>query len=400
MSIPTPLPYHYAIRDILKEMDAKVWDWFGQQQHSPEALEALKFDLLKSTYRLTPAAHAALYAAAQFAAEALEITAPITLYQAQASTDTQRNAWLAMGCDEIHIVLSGDLEKLLSESELRALLGHELGHHLLHNTDQGDHLRSWDILRSISLESHPHPAFMHAQRNLSLYTEVYCDQAALHVVGELPPVISTLIKMETGVTNVAPEEFLAQAHEILSRSPEASQAITHPEPYIRAAALDMSHRQDASLQEKLASAIEGPADTAQLDLLRQKELSKLTRALLSHALTPGAMRSDLMLSHAKLFFDDFHSKECGPAAPSQIALTQHSPWNTDSVTNYLCYVLLDVATADRNLDELPIASVLDTAETWGFKEQLIPMLRKELKLRKNQIEQCDREKAKILRGQA
>lgn len=398
MSVPTPLPYHYAVRDILKEMDAKVWDWFGKQQHSPEALEALKFDLLKSTYRLTPAAHPALYAAANLAAESLGVTAPITLYQAQA--EMQRNAWLAMGCEEVHIVFSGDLENLLSENELLSLLGHELGHHLLQQADDGDHLRSWDILRSIGLESHPHPAFLHAFRNLSLYTEVYCDQAALHVVGELQPVISALIKMETGVTNVSADEFLTQAKEILAKSSSPSDAVTHPEAYIRATALEMAYKQDPSLIDKLTQTIEGPADTAELDLLRQKQLSQFTRALLAHALQPVGMRSELMLSHIKLFFDDFKTKECAPPPESQLAMLKRPPWNTPSVTNYLCYVLIDIATADRNLDELPIASALATAETWGFKDKLIPMLRKELKLRKNQIDQCDREKEKILRGNA
>ncbi|PTE81741.1 hypothetical protein BUY79_13075, partial [Staphylococcus equorum] len=67
-----------------------------------------------------------------------------------------------------------------------------------------------------------------------------------------------------------------------------------------------------------------------------------------------------------------------------------------SVITYFCYVLLDFATSDRELEELPLANVLHVAETLGIKEALIPLARKELKLRKNQIDQWDQTKLKIL----
>ena len=148
--IPKPLPFHDAIRDLLRKLDANVWNWFGQQQNSASAQEAVKFDLLKSTYRLTPQSHPTFYAAASYGAEKLGIKAPITLYQSQA--DSLLNAFIALSGNEIHIVLSGDIENTLSDVELRALFGHELGHHLLHSLDDGEHLRTWDILRAACLE--------------------------------------------------------------------------------------------------------------------------------------------------------------------------------------------------------------------------------------------------------
>jgi hypothetical protein len=77
--MPTPLTYHVAIRDLLRDMDPHVWAWFANQQLDPSALESLKFDLLKSTYRLSREAHAVVYEAADSVANMLQIELPITL---------------------------------------------------------------------------------------------------------------------------------------------------------------------------------------------------------------------------------------------------------------------------------------------------------------------------------
>ena len=401
IAIPRPLPYHDAIRALLKKIDANVWNWFGQQQKSSAARDAVKFDLLKSTYRLSPQSHPTYYAAAAHGAEKLGINLPITLYQAQA--DTLLNAFIALGGDEIHIVLSGDIDNTLSDVELRALLGHELGHHLLHTLDDGEHLRAWDVLRATCLEPQVHPAFMQSCRKLSLYTEIYCDQVALKVVDDLDAVVSTLVKLVTGIKKVVPGEFLKQAHEILVRAKGevASEGITHPEAYIRAAAAQLFHKQDPQFSKNLTSWIEGPWETASLDLLQQRDLSQATRELIRQVLQHCGLQSDLLLSHARLYFEGFTREECGPSKRDNLLMKLISDkLSTDSLVNYFCYVLLDFATADRELDEMALASVLDVAEKWNIKEALIPLIRKEMKLRKNQVELCDRTKSDILASAA
>ncbi len=77
-------------------------DWFGQQRMRPEALEALKFDLLKSTYRLTRESHPTLYAAADEVAMEMNVRDPITLYQSQ--SDTAPNAQVIAAASEVHLV--------------------------------------------------------------------------------------------------------------------------------------------------------------------------------------------------------------------------------------------------------------------------------------------------------
>ena len=151
------VPYHLAMRDLLQKIDPKVWDWFGQRKNDPQTAEALRFELLKTTYRLSRESHPNLYAAADKAAEALHTTLPVTLYQSQ--SESLPNAALAFAADELHIVLMGKVGESLSSVELEALMGHEIGHHVLNQMDDGDHWRAWDILRAAVLDYQAHPAF-------------------------------------------------------------------------------------------------------------------------------------------------------------------------------------------------------------------------------------------------
>ena len=397
VDIPKPLPYHDAIRDLIKKIDSNVWDWFGKQQNSPAAQEAVKFELLKSTYRLSAQSHPTYYAAAAECAEKLGIETPLTIYQAQA--DTLLNASITLGDNEIHIVLFGDIDNTFNDVELRALFGHELGHYLLLTMDEGEYLRAWDILRATTLEPSVHPAFMQSFRKLSLYTEIYCDQVALRVVDDLDAVVAMLVKLVTGIKKVVPDEFLKQAHEILSRpkGDVVSEGFTHPEAYIRAAAAQAFHKRDPKFTTSLTGWIEGPWDTANLDLLQQRDLSNATRALIRETMQHSVLQSDLMLSHARLYFEDFTREECAATVGENLLQKLMSEkLSTEALVNYFCYVLLDFATADRDLDEVPLASVLCVAEKWKIKDALLPLVRKEMKLRKNQVELCDKTKESIL----
>lgn len=396
--MPTPLPYHRSTRELLRAMDPEVWNWFGRQRLDPAALEALKFDLLKSTYRLSRESHPALYQAADTVAEKLKVELPVTLYQSQ--TESLPNAGIAFATDEIHIVLQGKIEATLNEVELLALFGHEYGHHVLHQADGGEHLQAWDVLRATCLDANVHAAFQHSFRKLCLYTEIFCDRAAIEVVGDLQAVISMLVKVTLGANNVRATDFLKQAHEILNRSNSkidtSSDGITHPEAYIRACALELYHKQSPRLGRELIRWIEGPMNMSTLDLLQQREVSIATRQLLRQVLRYSPVQSDVMLSHARLYFEDFSLAECTNTGNEKLIGLIKDRLSDDSLVTYLCYVLLDFATADRELDEMPLANVLQVAETLGIKEGLMPLARKELKLRKNQLDQWDQTKLQIL----
>jgi hypothetical protein len=46
-----PLPYHVAVREFLKREDGKIWEWIASNKSIREHADAVRFDLLKKTYR-------------------------------------------------------------------------------------------------------------------------------------------------------------------------------------------------------------------------------------------------------------------------------------------------------------------------------------------------------------
>ena len=64
--------------------------------------------------------------------------------------------------------------------------------------------------------------------------------------------------------------------------------------------------------------------------------------------------------------------------------------------DYYGYVLLDFVTADRDLEELPLAAALVLAEKLGLKDRFTEIARRELRLRKKQLETIDQDKEKLL----
>ena len=125
-----PLPYHTAILDYLKKEESKIWEWYASHRVRDEQAETIRFDLLKSTYRIDREAQPEIYELADNVASQLDLAIPITVYQAQ--NPVGLNASLAFTPGEAHIILHGSIATKLSKDELRALLAHELGHMLLY----------------------------------------------------------------------------------------------------------------------------------------------------------------------------------------------------------------------------------------------------------------------------
>ena len=49
-----PLPYHQAMREYLQAEEPDVWHWYASNKVRDEQAEAVRFELLKSTYRVDP----------------------------------------------------------------------------------------------------------------------------------------------------------------------------------------------------------------------------------------------------------------------------------------------------------------------------------------------------------
>lgn len=119
-----PLPYHEALRAYLKEEETDIWHWYASNKVRDEQASAVRFELLKSTYRVERDAQAETYTALEDVARTLGLDVPLTVYQAQ--NPQGLNASLAYVPGEAHVVLHGPVSSKLTAAEFRALLAHEL----------------------------------------------------------------------------------------------------------------------------------------------------------------------------------------------------------------------------------------------------------------------------------
>ena len=153
----TLLAYHRAVIDCLKAEDPAVWRWFAEQKDSPEESAKVRLDLLKSTYRIERQTQPDLYALADEAATTLGLNLPLTIYQAQHQLGL--NAWIAYLPGEAHLVLCGPVTTTLSPIEMKALIGHELGHRLLDDCAEGEHRVAAQMLAALANDPQASPVY-------------------------------------------------------------------------------------------------------------------------------------------------------------------------------------------------------------------------------------------------
>jgi hypothetical protein len=385
------LPYQPHLVAFLKRHDPDVWNWFASSRQRASHADELRFDLLKSTYRIDRDSQPELYETARSVASKLGLSAPITIYQAQDPAGL--NASLAYLPDEIRLVLHGSLTTQLSPVELCGLIGHEFTHFLLWQGWGGDLLVAAEMLAALTNDSRAHPAHYASWRLLRLYNEILCDRGALLVTEDMRAVVSMLVKVQTGIQEIDADCYLRQADEIFARGPAKTEGITHPEAFIRARAIKLWADKDPQATAAIAEMIEAGTDLQALDLLGQEVVAGWTRRLIDLILSHKWFQTDPVIAHARLYFDDY-SPPTDALTDSQLA--HDVRLETKSIRDYFCYVLLDFVSADRDLDEPSLAAALHVAEELGIKQRFSELARQELRLRKNQLEKVDDRKATIL----
>ena len=332
-----------------------------------------------------------LYTTAHEVAQALSLDVPITIYQSQ--NPERLNAGLAYVPHEAHIIFEGPVKSKLSGPEVKALLGHELAHFSLWQGWDGEFLVVDQLLAALTHEEAAEPAHLASARLFYLYNEIFCDRGALAVVGDPLAVVSMLVKLATGLDEVDAASYVRQAEEIFRKGPAKTAGLTHPEAFIRAHAITLWHEGDAAVEDKIAEMIEGTLALNELDLLGQRKVHAHTKQLIGALLAESWMRTEPVLAHARLFFPDY-SPACDNPNGDLAALLKT---DDQPLKDYFCYVMLDFVTADRELEEMPLAAALQLSEKLGLKDRFAEITKKELRLTKKQLEKIDQAKKSLLK---
>lgn len=379
----TPLPYHRRVRDYFRQQ-TKTWDYFALAKNKEEQLTEFKTELLKNTYKFDPVADHGIYSKVDLAKSKLELTGlPVTVYQAQYTEEL--NAAIVYLNREAHIVFSGPVVTLLSEEELLSVLAHELTHIKLYSLLDGELEVADRIITAIANNHSSEAAYYETARLFRLYTEVFCDRGALMVTGNHEPVITSLVKMSTGLQQVQAETYLRQADEIFAADAKTRSAgLSHPENFIRAKAIQLWHNQATDVEKMVSDMVEHNIELDRLDIFQQQEMTALTRRFLQLFLKPKWIQSTLVISLARQYFADFTWDE---TAVLDAPLIEKLNGFHSSIKDYLAYVLFDFVMVDPSLEQIPAGWAFQFAEDAQLKDQLDTIVRKEGKLSDKKLQQ-------------
>jgi hypothetical protein len=373
-----PLPYLRDIASYLREEEPDLWSWFASRSFEEERAATVRLDLLKATVRLDRETHGPIYAAAEDAARRLGVAAPVTLYQAGGEG---ANAALFYLPNEVHIVLQGSVTATLNEEELKGLLGHEIGHHRLYQEEGGAYRVADQLISSMARDPRSEISHERTAHLFRMYVEAYADRASMTVTEAIEPVVTCLVKVETGLKQASASAYLAQAEEIFSGSASVTAGVTHPETFIRARALSLWARREPHADDELRRMLEGPLALDRLDLLGQRQLTALTRSVLGLVFAEPWMRSEPALAHARLYFPAFVADATAVDATLADAVAEADT----SVGDYVCYLLLDFAAADPTLEDVPLAHALRLAENMRLRDRLEELAHRELRVTKKAL---------------
>jgi hypothetical protein len=372
---PVPLAYHRDLAKHFRDAEPGLWAWFASSRQRSEEAEALRLDLLKSTYRLDSLAHPTLFALVDELRESMGVVGTVSIYQAHSGEGI--NASLAYLPNEAHIVFAGPVLTVLSAEELKALLAHELAHFLLFEGWEGAYLTTADLIRGLAGDASAGREFVETVRLWSLYTELFADRWALRATGDLGVAVRTLVKAQTGLADVNADSYLRQAADIFRAGPVKANQLTHPELYIRARALELWASQGGAAEAEIERLIQGQLSVERLDVLAQRRAADLTRSIIAAILAPAWLRTEANLAHARQFFPDF---EADAKRTGDIAAALQD--GDDSLRDYGCFLLLDFATADRELGDTALAVSILAARDWGIDTRFVELAQKELGLTK------------------
>ena len=362
-----PLGYHRAVLAHVRRMDQRAW----ADLHDAEARDdGLSEVLLRNTYRLEADSHAELHAAGRRAAEALGLQVEIEFFQGQGVG--QPNASLLHQGDRAVILFEGPLLERLDPDELAAVCGHELAHRVLWTLEDGAYLAADRLLDAAAGDARTPGQYLETHRRWVMACELFADRGALVACGDLGTAVRALLKVQTGLGSVDPAAYLRQAGELdLSAG---SRGTSHPEGVARAWAL-----QNWIAEEDVEVLLTGPLDVDAPDLLDAGLLRELSMDFAAHIAQAEGLRTDTVATYAAGFSDPPGPLGVPGGAvprfdePLAIRPVDGAPIPrpralTAATRQYLCYLLLDLATADPELGDDGLIASMALARHAGLSE--------------------------------
>jgi len=348
--------------------------------------------LLKNTYRIDRDSNPELYTAVDTAKDALGLSLDVTVYQSEDSGYS--NASIVTINKEAHIVLSGQVLKLLSADELLAVVSHELSHALLWVKDDEEFNTTSRIITAIANDYSNDNSYLETARLFNLYTEIFADMGALYVCKKIDPVITGLVKMITGLENVSANSYIKQAEEIISKTKnEKSEGESHPENYIRALSTKWLHENPKEAQLKIEELIQGELSLDGLDVFQKQEITDSTHYLIQKLLAPGWFQTDFTLGLAKDYFKGFKiTKDHKDKDKIEGFFANYN----NELQTYFSYLLLDFSLVDKDLEETPIAWMYQVGQELGLVKSLDKIVMKELSLSERKLSSLKKSSASSL----
>lgn len=210
-------------------------------RHEAEGPTGIRRNLLSSAVRLTPSMAPEIAKMADECVEKLAVSLPLELF---VYASPQFNA----ACfkpedDRLYVMFSSSLLEGFTQSELKFVMGHELGHHVYnhHAIPIGYLLRG---------ESRPDPQLALELFAWSRYAEISADRAGAHCAQNMSAVARSLFKLSSGLTSKLIEfsldDFVAQADDMMmvdqepgKGAPKSDWFSTHPFSPLRVKALKL-----------------------------------------------------------------------------------------------------------------------------------------------------------------
>ena len=239
LSLFTTLLEHPDVKRVNEQLEKKA----------EEGPTGIRRQLLATSVRLTRGMAPEVYEMLDDCVEKLSIDIPVELY---VYSSPQFNAACVKPEDgRLFIMFSSSLLEAFKGSELRFVIGHELGHHLYQHHD----IPIGYILRG---KSRPNPKLALELFAWSRYAEISADRAGAHCAQDLEGVGRSLFRLTSGLSDDVIkfnlEEFVEQVDDMQLVDAQPGQGAptgdwfsTHPFSPLRVHALKLFHESELAI---------------------------------------------------------------------------------------------------------------------------------------------------------